>query len=489
MKSKVYFTKTITPEKVLEMYEVLGKELKGNIAVKLHSGEEGNQNFLKPDFWRPIIDKLNGTVVECNTAYEGSRNTTEKHLKTIEKHGWSKYFNVDLMDAEGPDMVLDIPEGKVIQKNYVGKDMVKYDGMIVLSHFKGHPMGGYGGALKQLSIGCASSYGKAYIHGAGEPEKIWTAEHDLFLESMADAAKSVHKYFKDNIVYINVMKNMSVDCDCCAVAEDPCMDDIGILISTDPIAIDQACINLVYASNDKGRDHLIERIESRNGVHTIEAAAKLGYGDRIAKCILKTDAFQKSDDGFRHSFLTGLHMMIGRPNFIAGTVQVITEGLLHILFDFRLAVAGTGQKNHCRRSLRAFDALRVVVGNFGGHFCHFQRFVQRIEQPSRCRHPHSRAVAKTTIGLRIFCVQPPADHPAVTGMGIFTAPEPHFMLHCTKCSLRQTLSVNQTNCHRSGHDGIIGEVRFLAQQREILVLVIVVVEFKRTADHIAQNGS
>ncbi|MEF2615217.1 DUF362 domain-containing protein [Faecalibacillus faecis] len=280
MKSKVYFTKTITPEKVLEMYEVLGKELTGKIAVKLHSGEEGNKNFLKPDFWKPIIDKLNGTVVECNTAYEGSRNTTEKHLKTIEKHGWSKYFDVDLMDAEGPDMILDIPEGKVIQKNYVGKDMKNYDGMIVLSHFKGHSMDGYGGALKQLSIGCASSYGKAYIHGAGEPEKIWTAEHDLFLESMADAAKSVHEYFKGNIVYINVMKNMSVDCDCCAVAEDPCMDDIGILISTDPIAIDQACIDLVYASNDKGRDHLIERIESRHGIHTIEAASALGYGSR-----------------------------------------------------------------------------------------------------------------------------------------------------------------------------------------------------------------
>ena len=218
--------------------------------------------------------------MECNTAYEGSRNTTEKHLKTIEKHGWSKYFDVDLMDAEGSDMILDIPEGKVIQKNYVGKDMKNYDGMIVLSHFKGHPMGGYGGALKQLSIGCASSYGKAYIHGAGEPEKIWTADHDLFLESMADAAKSVHEYFKGNIVYINVMKNMSVDCDCCAVAEDPCMDDIGILISTDPIAIDQACIDLVYASNDKGRDHLIERIESRHGIHTIEAAFALGYGSR-----------------------------------------------------------------------------------------------------------------------------------------------------------------------------------------------------------------
>lgn len=280
MKSKVYFTRIITPEKVLEMYEVLGKELIGKIAVKLHSGEEGNQNFLKPDFWRAIIDKLNGTVVECNTAYEGSRNTTEKHLKTIEKHGWSKYFEVDLMDAEGPDMILDISEGKVIQKNYVGKDMKNYDGMIVLSHFKGHPMGGYGGALKQLSIGCASSYGKAYIHGAGEPEKIWTADHDLFLESMADAAKSVHEYFKGNIVYINVMKNMSVDCDCCAVAEDPCMDDIGILISTDPIAIDQACIDLVYASNDNGKDHLIERIESRHGIHTIEAASALGYGSR-----------------------------------------------------------------------------------------------------------------------------------------------------------------------------------------------------------------
>ena len=280
MKSKVYFTRTLTSEKVVEMYKLLGKELPGKVAIKVHSGEKGNQNFLKPDFWKPIIDKLNGTVVECNTAYEGSRNTTEKHLKTIEKHGWSKYFDVDLMDAEGPDMILDIPEGKVIQKNYVGKDMKNYDGMIVLSHFKGHPMGGYGGALKQLSIGCASSYGKAYIHGAGEPEKIWTAEHDLFLESMADAAKSVHEYFKGNIVYINVMKNMSVDCDCCAVAEDPCMDDIGILISTDPIAIDQACIDLVYASNDKGRDHLIERIESRHGIHTIEAAFALGYGSR-----------------------------------------------------------------------------------------------------------------------------------------------------------------------------------------------------------------
>ena len=280
MKSKVLFTRTISPEMVLTMYEKLGKELSGRIAIKLHSGEEGNQNFLTPEFWAPIIRHLDGTVVECNTAYEGSRNTTEKHLKTIEKHGWSRYFNVDLLDAEGPDLVLDIPDGKVIQKNYVGKDIANYNGMLVLSHFKGHPMGGYGGALKQLSIGCASSYGKAYIHGAGVPEDMWTANHDLFLESIADAASSVHDYFKDNIVYINVMKNMSVDCDCCAVAEDPCMKDIGILISTDPIAIDQACLDLVYASTDPGKEHLIERIESRNGVHTIEAAEALGYGSR-----------------------------------------------------------------------------------------------------------------------------------------------------------------------------------------------------------------
>ena len=280
MKSKVLFTRTISPEMVLTMYEKLGKELTGHIAIKLHSGEEGNQNFLTPEFWAPIIRHLDGTVVECNTAYEGSRNTTEKHLKTIEKHGWSRYFDVDLLDAEGPDLVLGIPGGKVIQKNYVGKDIANYDGMLVLSHFKGHPMGGYGGALKQLSIGCASSYGKAYIHGAGVPEDMWTANHDLFLESMADAASSVHDYFKDNIVYINVMKNMSVDCDCCAVAEDPCMKDIGILISTDPIAIDQACLDLVYASDDPGKEHLIERIESRNGVHTIEAAEALGYGSR-----------------------------------------------------------------------------------------------------------------------------------------------------------------------------------------------------------------
>lgn len=280
MGAKVYFSRSITPEKVLELYRMVDVTLPGNVAVKVHSGEKGNQNFLKPEFWRPVIDHVGGTVVECNTAYKGQRNTTERHLRLMEDHGWNRYFNVDLLDAQGPDLELEIPGGKVIQKNFVGKDIVHYDSMLVLSHFKGHPMGGYGGAIKQLSIGVASSFGKAYIHGAGVPENIWSADHDSFLEAMADAAASIVEYFKGQIVYVNVMKNMSVDCDCCAVAEDPCIADIGILVSTDPIAIDQACIDLVYASTDPGRPHLLERIESRNGVHTIEAAAALGYGSR-----------------------------------------------------------------------------------------------------------------------------------------------------------------------------------------------------------------
>ncbi len=280
MAAKVYFTREITPEKVVELYRMLGKELPGRVAVKLHSGEEGNQNFLRPEFFKPMVEEVNGTVVECNTAYEGSRNTTEKHLETLEKHGWSKYFTVDLLDGEGPDLELPIPEGKRIHKNFVGKDLEKYDSMLVLSHFKGHPMGGYGGAIKQLSIGVASSYGKAYIHGVGDPDAFWTSDHDSFLESMADAALSVIRYFKGSLAYVNVMKNMSVDCDCCAVAEDPCMKDIGILASLDPVAIDQACLDLVYQADDPGRDHLIQRIESQNGVHTIEAAAALGYGER-----------------------------------------------------------------------------------------------------------------------------------------------------------------------------------------------------------------
>lgn len=280
MKAKVCFSREITPEKVVALYRAVGRELPGKVAVKLHSGEQGNQNFLGPDFWRPMIEAVHGTVVECNTAYEGERNTTEKHRRTMIKHGWSTNFDVDILDAEGPDLELAVPNGRSIQKNFVGKDIANYDSMLVLSHFKGHPMGGFGGALKQLSIGCASSYGKAYIHGAGEPEKIWTADHNSFLDTMADAASSVAEYFKDKTVFINVMKNMSVDCDCCAVAEDPCMADIGILASLDPIAVDQACLDLVYASDDPGRDHLVERIESLNGVRTVESAAALGFGTR-----------------------------------------------------------------------------------------------------------------------------------------------------------------------------------------------------------------
>ncbi len=284
-KAKVYFTKTITPESVVRLYEMLAKKLPGKVAVKVHSGEEGNQNYLHPEFMKPIIEKVNGTVVECNTAYEGQRNSTEKHKKIIEKHGWSKYYDVDIMDATGPDMVLDIPNNKVIKENFVGKNMKNYDSMLVLSHFKGHPMGGYGGALKQLSIGCASTAGKVWIHSAGtnkDQNTLWDnlPEQDKFLEAMADAAESVINYFNGNIAFINVMCNMSVDCDCCAVAEDPCMKDIGILASLDPVAIDQACIDLVKKSNDPGKDHLLERINSRHGMHTIDMAAELGYGTK-----------------------------------------------------------------------------------------------------------------------------------------------------------------------------------------------------------------
>ncbi len=284
-KSKVYFCKEITPEAMIKVYEKLGVKLPGKVAVKLHSGEEGNQNYLRPEFVKEMVEYVNGTVVECNTAYDGARNTTEKHKKLLEEHNWNKYFNVDLMDEEGPDMVLPIPNGKRLKEDFVGKHMANYDSMLVLSHFKGHPMGGYGGALKQLSIGCASSEGKSWIHSAGQSKDqyaIWDnlPEQDAFLESMADAASAVHNHFKGNIVYINVMKNMSVDCDCCAVAEDPCMKDMGILASTDPIAIDAACIDLVKNSNDPGKEHFLERVNSRHGTHTIDAAAELGFGTK-----------------------------------------------------------------------------------------------------------------------------------------------------------------------------------------------------------------
>ena len=290
MKAKVYFTKEITPEKVVEMYRALGVDLPGKVAVKLHSGEKGNQNFLRPDFWKPMIEAVKGTVVECNTAYGdafgGVRDHTAAHWKLMEYHGWSKVFPVDLMDAEGPDDVLPIPGGKVLKENLVGKHLKNYDSMLVLAHFKGHPMGGYGGALKQLSIGCASAKGKALIHSGGVSEsniEAWQkhAAQDRFCEAMADAASSVVAKFSGKIAFVNVMKNLSVDCDCCAVAEDPCMKDIGILASLDPVAIDQACIDLVYAAkDDPGQAHFLERVESRHGVHTIEAAADLGFGTR-----------------------------------------------------------------------------------------------------------------------------------------------------------------------------------------------------------------
>jgi len=288
MKSKVYYSKTIDANKLIEMYKLLGKELTGNIAVKVHSGEDGNQNFLHPEFWKPIIDYVKGTVVECNTAYgerfgDGKRDFTEDHLKVIERHGWNKYFNVDIMDKDS-DIEIDVPNGKYLKKDILGKGIEKYDSMLVLSHFKGHPMGGFGGALKQLSIGCASRAGKALIHSAGvtnDPIKCWDVNDQTgFLESMAEAASAVVKYFNGNMVFVNIMANMSVDCDCCSVAEDPCMKDMGMLISLDPIAIDQACIDIVLKSNDPGKEHFMERVNSRNGIHTIERASELEFGSR-----------------------------------------------------------------------------------------------------------------------------------------------------------------------------------------------------------------
>lgn len=283
--SKVYFLSEITPENVVKIYEALNVSLPGRVAVKLHSGEEGNQNYLRPEFVKPMIERLNGTVVECNTAYDGERNTTQKHKALMKSHGWSEHFDVDILDSEQQDMQLEVPNGKQIKTDYVGKHIANYDSVLVLSHFKGHPMGGYGGALKQLSIGFASSYGKAYIHGAGNPDAMWSTEQDRFLEAMADAAWAVAEHFKNKIAYINVMCNLSVDCDCCAVAEDPCMKDIGILAGTDPVAVDQACIDLIYKSDDPGKAHFIERVESRHGIHTIEAAEALGMGNRTYQLI------------------------------------------------------------------------------------------------------------------------------------------------------------------------------------------------------------
>ena len=286
--SKVYFSKIISDDRIVDIYKCLNQELKGNVAVKVHSGEEGNQNYLKPQFLEKIISYVNGTVVECNTAYAGSRNETSKHKELIKKHGWNMY-KFDLLDRDG-SLKLDILNGVAIKENYVGKNLANYDSMLVVSHFKGHPMGGYGGSLKQLSIGCASSEGKVYIHSAGktmDQNTLWDniAKQDKFLESMADAASSVVNLFKGNIVYINIMCNMSVDCDCCAVAEDPCLKDIGVLISTDPVAIDRCAIDLVINSNDSGKEHFLERVNSRHGVYTIECAEKLNIGSTMYELV------------------------------------------------------------------------------------------------------------------------------------------------------------------------------------------------------------
>ena len=284
-KAKVYFTREISPENVVRMYEMLGVKLPGKVAVKVHSGEEGNQNYLHPEFMRPMVEEVDGTIVECNTAYDGARDTTEKHEKLMAAHGWTDYFDVDIMDADGSDLVFPIENGRVLSENLVGGPLANYSSMLVLSHFKGHPMGGYGGALKQLSIGCASNEGKVNIHTGGATRKqgeFWDkhAEQDDFLEAMAEAAETVVNHFGSNLAYINIACNLSVDCDCCAVAEDPCMADIGIFASLDPVAIDQACIDAVKNSDDPGRDHLLERIDSKHGTKTIDDAARLGYGTK-----------------------------------------------------------------------------------------------------------------------------------------------------------------------------------------------------------------
>lgn len=284
-KPKVYFSKNVSPEMVITMYEQLGKPLPGKVAVKVHSGEAGNQNYLHPEFMRPMVEHVDGTIVECNTAYEGARNSTEKHRKLMDDHEWTKYFDVDIMDAEGSDLELPIRNGKVLKADVVGKNLADYDSMLVLSHFKGHPMGGYGGALKQLSIGCASTVGKCLIHSGGtitDQDILWDnhADQDVFLEAMADAASAVVDHFDGNIAYVSMVVNLSVDCDCCEVAEDPCMKDIGILASADPVALDRACMDLIEQSEDPGRDHFLERVESRNGTHAIDAAADLGIGSK-----------------------------------------------------------------------------------------------------------------------------------------------------------------------------------------------------------------
>lgn len=283
-KANVYFTKEITEESLVRIYEITGKELNGKVAIKISTGEPGGHNFLNPNLIKGLVQKLKGTIVECNTAYKGKRNTTEDHLKAAEEHGFTAIARVDIMDSEG-DIALPVLNGKHLEKNYVGKNIENYDSMLMLSHFKGHAMGGFGGALKNMSIGVASARGKAWIHSAGKVEDLeilWDhlAEQNDFLESMAEADQSVMNYMNDNILYINIMNNLSVDCDCNANPEDPCMKDIGILSSLDPVALDQACLDFINKSNDPGKDHFLERVNCQNGQHTIDYAEKIGLGTK-----------------------------------------------------------------------------------------------------------------------------------------------------------------------------------------------------------------
>lgn len=292
----VYFTKTITPEKILDMYKILNFTLPGKVGVKVHTGEKGNTNFIRPEYFKPVVDYLNGTILETNTSGPisetvASRNTTERHKQLLIDHGWTKYYSkIDILDGEGPDEVLEIPKGFILKKNYIGKNTKNYDSLLVISHFKGHGSGGYGGALKQLSVGFGSSAGKTYQHSAGtclDQNKILETMCGVkeFKECMADAASSITEIFKNKIAYINIMMNISVDCDCNRNPKPPCMKDIGILSSLDPVAIDQACVDLVYNSDDPGKKELIERIESKMGLHTLECAEQLGVGKREYKLV------------------------------------------------------------------------------------------------------------------------------------------------------------------------------------------------------------
>lgn len=284
-KSRVLFTQNITPESLVNIYKVLGRKLKGKVAVKVHSGEPGGHNFLKPEFMKELDDYVKGTIVECNTAYPGRRMESKEHWKAIEEHGFNKLFKVDIMDEEG-EIELPVKNSTHLKVNYVGSHLGNYDSLLVLSHFKGHQMGGFGGALKNISIGIASSKGKMYIHSAGsttntgDSEAFWKTSQDAFLESMAEAASTIVDYRKDSIVFINVMRDISIDCDCNSCPAAPEMKDIGILASLDPVSLDQACVDLIYKSQDPGKASLIHRIEEKHGIHTVEEAARLGVGSR-----------------------------------------------------------------------------------------------------------------------------------------------------------------------------------------------------------------